>query len=48
MQGNYINYFFSDSHLAPKFSKVVVNSKKLAAIFKDKVMMKHSSCQFGN
>ena len=48
MQGNYINFFFSDSHLASKFFKVVVNSKKLVAIFEDKVMMKHSSCQFGN
>ena len=28
--------FFSDSHLAPKFFKVVANSKKLVAIFKDK------------
>ena len=27
--------FFSDSHLAPKFFKVVVQ-KKLVAIFKDK------------
>ena len=29
-------FFFSDSHLAPKFFKVVANSKKLVAIFKDK------------
>ena len=28
--------FFSRSHLAPKFFKVVANSKKLVAIFKDK------------
>ena len=28
--------FFSESHLAPKFFKVVANSKKLVAIFKDK------------
>ena len=28
--------FFSDSHLAPKLFKVVANSKKLVAIFKDK------------
>ena len=27
---------FSGSHLAPKFFKVVANSKKLVAIFKDK------------
>ena len=33
--GREIN-FFSDSHLAPKFFKVVANSKKLVAIFKDK------------
>ena len=28
--------FFSDSHLAPEFFKVVANSKKLVAILKDK------------
>ena len=28
--------FFSDSHLAPKLFKVIANSKKLVAIFKDK------------
>ena len=33
--GHEIN-FFSDSHLAPKFFKVVANSKKFVTIFKDK------------
>ena len=28
--------FFSDSHLAPEFFKVVANSKKLVAILNDK------------
>ena len=28
--------FFSDSHLAHKFFKVVANSKKFVTIFKDK------------
>ena len=28
--------FFSDSHLAPKFIKVVASLKKLVAILKDK------------
>ena len=28
--------FFSDSHLAPKLFKVVANSKKLVAIYKDR------------
>ena len=28
--------FFSDSHLAPEFFKLVANSKKLVAILKDK------------
>ena len=33
--GHEIN-FFSDSHLAHKFFKVVANSKKFVTIFKDK------------
>ena len=34
--GREINFFFSDTHLVPKFFKVVANLKKLVAIFKDK------------
>ena len=33
--GREIN-FFSDSHLAPKLFKVVANSKKLVASYKDR------------
>ena len=33
--GREIN-FLSGSHLAPKFFKVVANSEKLVAVFKDK------------
>ena len=28
-----VNFFFSDSHLAPKFFKVVANSKKVGRHF---------------
>ena len=31
--GREINFFFSDSHLAPKFIKVVANSKKVGRHF---------------
>ena len=43
--GREIN-FFSDSHLAPKFFKVVANSKKLVAIFKDKQILFFSLSSF--
>ena len=32
ISGHEINFFFSRSHLAPKFSKEVAKSKKLGAI----------------
>ena len=31
--GREINFFFPDSHLAPKFFKVVANSKKVSRHF---------------
>ena len=31
--GREVNFFFSNSHLAPKFFKVVANSKKLSRHF---------------
>ena len=36
LTGCKINFFFSDSHLAPKFFKVVANSKKIGGHFQDK------------
>ena len=33
LPGREINFFFSDSHLAPKFFKVVANSKKVGHHF---------------
>ena len=33
LTGSKINFFFSDSHLAPKFFKVVANSKKVGGHF---------------